>query len=336
VAYLLFAELRAALLDVIKLLIIALLITAILISPFLYFFFFGQHYPPGAIFFPADVASFALPPPLVALSRQQPKFVGSFTESYLGLGLIVLIIVHVWQTRRSRVTLLLLISLLAALVCALGKQLILRGHKTDIPGPWALLSKLPVLHYAIPIRLAVFAVLPAALIVALWLSREPIRSRAGMWRWALALLAVAFIVPDVGNQAWNTPMKDPAFFADGTYKAYLKPSDHVLTIPAWGPNSRWQADTGFRFQLADGYAGNPFPPPYTRFATWNTLLTGHTNPDSAAELRRFVRAKGVTAIVVDETMPGPWRRLFGSLGVRPVSRGGVLVYRLGSASGGAA
>jgi hypothetical protein len=63
------------------------------------------------------------------------------------------------------------------------------------------------------------------------------------------------------------------------------------------------------------------------------LLTGHTNPNSAAQLRDFVRAKGVTAVVVDETVPGPWRTLFGTLGVRPVSTGGVLVYRLRPASG---
>jgi hypothetical protein len=157
-----------------------------------------------------------------------------------------------------------------------------------------------------------------------------------MWRWALALLAVAFIVPDVGNMAWNTPVHDPSFFAGGAYKAYLKPSDRVLTIPAWGPNGRWQADTGFRFQLADGYAGNPFPPAYTRYPTWNTLLTGQTNRNSPAQLRDFVRAKGVTAIVVDETVPGPWRRLFGTLGARPVSMGGVLVYRLPVRASGAA
>jgi len=150
----------------------------------------------------------------------------------------------------------------------------------------------------------------------------------GVWRWGLALLAVALILPDLGNVAWNTPIRDPAFFADGAYRSYLKPSEHVLTIPAWGPNGRWQADTDFYFTLADGYGGNPFPPSYTRFATWSTLLTGQLTPGWRGALRRFVAAKGVTAIAVDETVPGPWKELFGSLGVRPVSVGGVLLYRL--------
>ena len=90
---------------------------------------------------------------------------------------------------------------------------------TSIPAPWLVLEKLPILRYAIPVRLALFVVLPAAVIVALFLRR------GGWWRWALgaALLAVAFIVPDVGNAAWDTPIQDPPFFAHDTYRAYLRP-----------------------------------------------------------------------------------------------------------------
>jgi hypothetical protein len=128
--------------------------------------------------------------------------------------------------------------------------------------------------------------------------------------------------------AWRTPIADPPFFAGGTYRTYLRSSDNVLTIPAWGPNERWQANTGFRFNLSDGYAGNPFPPAFTRYPAWKMFLTGNLTPDYAAQLRRYVAAKRVTAIVVDETAPGPWTKLFGSLGVRAVSTGGVLFYRV--------
>ena len=332
----LLAEHRPAILATIRLLILAYAATLVLISPFLYFFFFGHQYPPGATRFSTDLASFVLPSPLMAITRHQPAFAGSITEAYLGLPLIVLIVAFLWQERRNRIAWLTALTLLAAAIFSLGDHLVLRGDHTSLPLPWLWLSKLPVLRYAIPVRLALFVALPAALIVAMWLSREPIRGRGHVWRWGLALLAVAFIAPDVGNRVWNTPIRDPAFFSDGSYRAYLKPSDHVLTIPAWGPNERWQADTGFRFQLADGYAGNPFPPSYSRFPTWNTLLTGQLPSDYAAQLRRFVRAKGVTAIVVDETMPGPWRKLFGTLGAQPVSTGGVLVYRLRGSPAGAA
>ena len=68
-----------------------------------------------------------------------------------------------------------------------------------------------------------------------------------------------------------------------------------------GPNERWQANTGFRFNLSDGYAGNPFPPSFTRYPAWNMFLTGRLTPDYAAQLRRYVADKRVTAVVVDQS-----------------------------------
>jgi len=55
-------------------------------------------------------------------------------------------------------------------------------------------------------------------------------------------------------------------------------------------------------------------------------------PNYARELRRFLAAKHVTAIVVAQGFGGPWARLFGTLGVRPVTTGGVVLYRLDSSS----
>jgi hypothetical protein len=321
-AYALVPDRRRELRDTARLLLAAYVGMAVLISPFLVFFFFGHHYPPGAVDFRADLAAYVLPSPLMAITRRSPAFAGSGIESYLGVPLVILLGAFAWRERRERTAWVPVLAMVFAGLCTLGSHVAVRGHRTSIPAPWLVLEKLPILRYAIPVRLALFVVLPAAVIVALFLRR------GGWWRWGLALLAVAFILPNVGNAAWKTPIQDPPFFAHGAYKRYLASDDHVLTIPAWGPNERWQADTRFAFKLADGYAGNPFPPSYTRYPTWNTLLTGRLTGDSAAQLRRFVHDKGVTAVVVDETVPGPWRTLFGSLGVRPVSVGGVLLYRL--------
>ena len=288
-AFALLPERRTALVDVVKLLIGALAVTVVVVSPYLLYFEFGHHYPPGATFFSADLTSFVIPPSLVALSHHHgAPAIGSSTESYLGVPLLLLIGWFIWQGRRSRVTWVIAGSLLIAVIFALGATLFVHGHKTGIHGPWWLLKHLPVLRYAIPVRFAVFYVLPAALMVALLLSRWSLRQPAGVAAWALAAVAVAFIVPNVGSSSFDTRIADPPFFASGAYKAYLHPSDNVLTIPAWGPNERWQANTGFRFNLSDGYAGNPFPPSFTRYPAWNMFLTGRLTPDYAAQLRRYV------------------------------------------------
>ena len=49
-----------------------------------------------------------------------------------------------------------------------------------------------------------------------------------------------------------------------------------------------------------------------------------------AELRRFISAKGVTAVVLERGEPRLWKRLLDDLGVRPVTTDGVLLYRLRS------
>jgi hypothetical protein len=329
-AFVLYPEHRGALVAMGKKLIVAYAATAVLVGPFLYYFFFGDRYPPGATYFRADLASFVLPPNALAITKSHSPddvFRGAVFEAYLGLPLIALLAAFAWQYRRRRSTWLLLLCLVVPAITMLGEKLIVRGRLTDIPLPWAILGDLPVLEHAIPVRFALFVALAAAVIVALWLTA------GGLARWALTVLVIASFLPNAGAASWETNINDPAFFETGQYRDHLEPEDHVLTLPVWGPNERWQADTEFAFKLAAGYLGNPFPPSYSRYPIWDAFLTAELPRDYAGQLRRFVRDKGVTAIVVDKRHPGPWRKLFGTLGERPLDIGGVLFYRLGRVSG---
>ncbi len=328
---------RRPLLQTVGLLVVAYAVTAVLVSPYLYYFLFAAHYPPGTTNFGAILLSFVVPPPSVAL--QPPSagvLAGSNVENYLGVPLLLLIAIFVWRERRSRTALLPVLCLMIAAVLSLGGLgVTLRDHVTRIWMPWRLFSSVPGLHYAIPARFAVFVILPAAMIVAMWLHDAgtpsiPEARPRHLAQWGLALLAVAFIVPDFGNRVWNTPITDPPFFQHGGYRAYLTSHDHVLTIPTWGPSQRWIADAGFPFALSAGSGGQGFPAGYTRYPIWDAMLAPpYTLPaDYPTELRRFLSAKDVTAIVVQQGFPGPWQSLFATLRVRPITTGGVILYRL--------
>ena len=329
--YVVIEGLRSRIVSALVPLALSYVVALVLISPWLYFFLFGHHYPPVATVFEADLASFVLPPNLVALQLHSgAPYVGSNAQGYLGIPLIALVLELVWQGRHSRGVLLGAVCALVAAIASLGGALLVRGHLTSIWLPWNLLAHLPVLRYVIPVRLGVFVILPVALLVAVSLSgREPeVGPRRRALRWVLAVAALVTIFPAVGSSEWNTAISDPPFFTQGTYSRYLTRDDHVLTIPAWGPNERWVADAGFPFAITAGYLGNPLPPSYTRYAIWNTFLSGRLTPGYAAQLRRFIAAKDVTAVVVGDHTPGPWKTLFATLHVRPVAVGGVLVYRL--------
>jgi hypothetical protein len=213
--------------------------------------------------------------------------------------------------------------LVATAVASLGDELVVAGHETGIPMPWALFEWLPALEYAIPVRFTGFTALAAALAVALWLAWH-----GGRARWALAAAALLFVLPDVGNTIWRTPLSDPALFADASaHDAVIGERDRVLTVPAWGANMRWQANSDFDFRMAAGYVG-AFPRSYQRYPAWHMILSGRLRPGYARELRRFVRDKGVTVVLQDSRYDEPWSTLFGTLGVRPRQVGGMLVYRL--------
>jgi hypothetical protein len=275
--------------------------------------------------FPADLLSWVVPSSYIGLATGHdpgdgPSYATGF--GYLGVPLALLLVLFAVDGRRRPAARVVLVALAITAVASLGTRLQVGGEDTGIPMPWAIFSGLPALEYAIPVRFAGFTFLAAAVALALWLSW-----RAGPWRWGLALLAIAFVLPNVGNAIWRTPSADPPLIADGGYRELLDEEDRVLTVPAWGPNMRWQANADFDFKLAAGYLG-AFPESYTRYPIWQTLLSGQLIPGYEAELRRFIRDKGVTAVLVDAGAGEPWDELFGTLGVRPRQAGGMLLYRL--------
>jgi hypothetical protein len=326
-AFLLLPERRTALLRTLKFLVVASIAAIALVSPLLWYMLFEPYTVPEQALrgFPADLLSWFVPSPYLELAtthdpRGGPSYASGF--GYLGVPLAVLLVLFALETRRHRAARVVFVALAATAVASLGRRLIVAGEDTGIPMPWALFSDLPGLEYALPVRFTAFTFLTAGVGTALWLSWG-----RGPWRWALALVAIAFLLPNVGNSIWRTPVGDPPLFADGGYRSVLSERDRVLTVPAWGPNMRWQAGADFDFRLASGYVG-AFPASYERYPTWQTLLTGRLGPNYATELRRFVHDKGVTAVLVQPVDEPVWRKLFGTLGVRPQAAGGMLLYRL--------
>ena len=307
---------------------------AVLASPLLVAVFLRERTLPDHALaaFPADLLAFVVPTGELAAAGERvggetPRW--ALLGTYLGLPLLVLVAAFAVLHRSRRVALLTLGAFVVPAVAALGDTLHVAGHRTGIPLPWVAFADLPLLRYAIPLRLTAYAFLAAAVIVALWLAWRP-----GRARWGLALLVVASLIPAVGNRAWHTPTVDVGFFAHGGHEAVLAASDRVLTVPARGRNMFWHAQADFSFAMAAGYVGAD-PEAYARYPAWDMLVRAGFDPGAArptaraeAELRRFIADKRVTAIVVEQSFAAEWRPLFDRLGVRPVAAGGVLVYRI--------
>jgi hypothetical protein len=124
-----------------------------------------------------------------------------------------------------------------------------------------------------------------------------------------------------------TRLSTPGFFTSGAAEREFKASDRLLIVPYAGPDEQDQARAGYAFSLAGGYLGQ-YPSSYGRYPGATYLIQRQAPPGAAAQVARLVHDKGVDAVVVDASAPGPWRQLFSGLGVRPTPEQGALVYRL--------
>jgi hypothetical protein len=333
VAYGLFPERRAALRQVVVSIAIAYMAAVVVLSPYLLFMFWPHASPDQALTFslaPTDPISFWVPTPQQIRGGWQAAQwskvgVPASQDSFAYLGLPLLLIVGAFAVRRwrERTARLLVICFVATVVAVMGVRLVIVGHATGVSLPWALFRHLPLLRYALPVRMTVYPALIAAVILALWLARP-----GSAFRWAAGWLAVAALLPSLSSPVWHSTAVDPPFFQHGEYKAYLRQTDNVLTIPVAAQNQRWQARTGFPFNIVGGYLGG-FPHAYTRFAAWNALLNGKPSPHWPQALRAYLTAKKATVILIDKRYGNSWRQLFAPLGIKPVDTGGVLLYRLG-------
>lgn len=255
------------------------------------------------------------------------RFNPTEAASYLGAPTLLIVALYTWRARRA--TPLLVGGLVLALLLALGPVLRIDGRDV-VTLPWTGFSEVPLLRDARLPRLGVYAALAAAVIVALWTARTPGRIYARPY--VLPLLAIAALVPNVAHASYHTDRDRPAFFAERLYEGCISSGETLLVFPFGfaGDSMLWQAESGFRFRLAEGYM---YPhvhdgPALTEFdedpVVRSLDFEAHRERPTMNMLLAFAARHGVDRVVVVEgtDYPSAWQlRRFG-----PVERvGGVLV-----------
>jgi hypothetical protein len=252
--------------------------------------------------------------------------------AYLGVALIVLVLAFAVTERRRRETWGLIAFILVSALLTLGPALHVAGDRvTDLPT--AVIWKLPLIRNAIPNRFAAYTDLAVAVVAALWLARA--RGPSAWSRWALAGVGAVMLIPSIGAGPWHGQDRTPAFFEDHTYASVLQPDENVLIVPTTnGDEMSWQATADFSFRMPEGYVG--VIPAANRGSRLDRGLSAKTGAwgrprepmPTTTELTSWLRAKGVTAVVVDDLARPTFEAVLRSAGLAPVYEGeGVSVWR---------
>ncbi len=334
IGYVLDPAARQRIILAIKRIFVAGVAAALVTSPFIYYGLKGN-----VPFLPTDngggdAVGFFVPTSLVRLGRKYFAAVatasnntGSLAESATYVGLPFALITARYTITRWRVvsTRILVATLAVIVVLLFGGRLHIVGYPT-IPLPWKLIDY-SLVREVFPSRLGLYMFLIVGVIVAMWLAQP----RAGKWalaKWALAVLGIAFLVPNLGSGVWRGREPNPAFFTTNEYRSVLRRGETVLVIPwgQFGTGMLWQAETGMWFRMAGGFVSAVYPPDYSIDALFPALL-GKIKPEPQT-VRSFLARRHVGAVIVDPAAAPQWLGPLAALGLKPTSYGSILVYKV--------
>ncbi|MGC4771995.1 hypothetical protein ACLQ25_23875 [Micromonospora sp. DT44] len=254
---------------------VAAVVAGALLAYPLYVQFFG----PGAYSglsslirgYSSDLASF------VAYSRESlagsPRTAAGLAKnpteenSFFGWSLLVLVIALVWWLRRSAVVLALAGLGLLFAVLSLGREIRFNNRGTGVPGPWAALENLPILHSVVPTRwaLAITPIIGVLLAYGAEHAREVARARPAarpQIRFATATVLTMALLPILPTPLPVVQLDPvPTFVTSGAWRPYVAGGRSVVTLPlpdtTYAEPLRWAAVTRLDMPLARGYFLGP-------------------------------------------------------------------------------
>jgi hypothetical protein len=198
-------------------------------------------------------------------------------NSFFGLSLIVLCaVVVIWLWRRPVVKALAVCAVTFAAL-SLGPDIQVGGDPTGIPGPYRLVSDLPLIDLAVPARFPLVCIPVLSILLALSVDevsrRQPAAPPSTARRpgglparllWTGAVVAVLIPVapaPLSTVPAWPVP----DFVATGEWRSYVPDGRTIVPVPPTAGGEAiagmyWSARTGLAFTAPGGYFIGPRSP----------------------------------------------------------------------------
>ncbi|MGH3585246.1 MAG: glycosyl transferase [Pseudonocardia sp.] len=192
---------------------------------------------------------------------------GTEENAYLGWGLVVLVVVLAVWLRGDRHARLATMAAGLAAVLSLGTEITVDRTPTGVPGPWTLLTQLPLVESVLESRIALAAVPAIGCLLALATQRVldmPVERQLSVRvLWSATLVAALLPLAPLPFEA-VARAPTPAFFSSGEWQRWADPGRTIVPAPLPKPIRadalRWQIDAGMGFALPQGYFVGPWGP----------------------------------------------------------------------------
>jgi hypothetical protein len=327
--------------------------SAVLAAPYLFYALRNvQNVTRQSAAFSTDFASLILPRSdrLLGMKWLAPSVGHDLNaSSYVGIPLLLLLLglaVFSWSNRLVRLLVLLFVVVIAL---AVGPNLIIDG-KQAVHLPWGFIWSLPILKSAEPMRFIDFGYLVLSVALALWLAQLTKSKLLRAARWGLGMLALAAIFANLPTFAevvipptpkptdWKEaiptaqlPDQIPTFFTEGLYKQYITPGETIVVVSQRrNAGMEFQAYTGFYFKIAGGFINasltkaDALPAPVEDLSH----LPGEVGKERIADFESYIKSAHIGALVVERAWSEQWMYVFGKLGMKATTVGGVTVFQV--------
>ncbi|WP_344172308.1 hypothetical protein [Pilimelia columellifera] len=219
----------------------------------------------SASYFSADLASW---PAFSALSLAGSPGAADLTtgpaeyNAFVGWPLLALAVAcAIWQRRDAAVATCGAAALGMALL-SLGPTVVVNGHRTAIPGPYALIDGAPLVDGALPMRFALAALPLLAVIIAVAIDRAA-AARRPLVRYGVPVAALAALLPaaplPLPTEA-RPPL--PEFIAGGHWRQCVPEGGVLVPVPLATPPEpgpmRWATAAHATFGMPQGFFIGPY------------------------------------------------------------------------------
>jgi hypothetical protein len=182
-------------------------------------------------------------------------------NAFLTWPLLIAAVLAVVWLRRMALAWAAAVTGLLALALSLGPDVRIGGEPTGVAGPYALLARIPLVDAGLPCRIALAAVPPLALLLALAVHRA-VTERAGIRAVVLAAVPVVLLplVPAPLPTAHRTPV--PRFITGEYWRDCVEPGGVLVPVPLPTPTHpdtlRWASAAHAWFAVPEGYFIGPY------------------------------------------------------------------------------